>query len=311
MSTQTGKTDAGQRRDRPWWAFLVSSALGLGSAALCACFVITVGILFLMWPMSAWFGLLLFGIKDRASVEIFSGFMGLLLCAPAPYAGVIPGRFVLRAAPPRISGGRRIGLFVSLAVVGASALLPTLYFAKEMQVDLAYKLLFCLSTGLVLVGLYVLVGSRYRRTRELLGKRYVLFLRRFSTFADRAVMSVIMRASPPGVPVVVLTPTSSRRGDWDPYMVCVAGLKLRHPIRSTQELGAGVATTPGWVCSDAVCLAAALVVLGIGDPDRFVGGTRSGVRPRTVAWRVSRGHSSGAADTAALRVRVLLRAPRD
>jgi len=73
---------------------------------------------------------------------------------------------------------------------------------------------------------------RHPRPRAFLERPFVLFLRRFSTFADRTVVALILRQAKAGVPVVFLTPTLSRPRDWDPFLVGFAGLKLLHPLRS-------------------------------------------------------------------------------
>ena len=143
--------------------------MGLVSAALCVGFLTVLGILFLAWPVTLWFALAVIGIKDPASVEIVTGTAGLLLCAPALYVGLIFGRFALRAMPPRTSGRPRVVLFVVLVSIGASALLAVLYLAREMEVALAYKLIFGLSCSLWLVGLFGLVGSRHLRPRAFYG----------------------------------------------------------------------------------------------------------------------------------------------
>jgi hypothetical protein len=77
----------------------------------------------------------------------------------------------------------------------------------------------------------LLIGHHYKR-RAFLERPFVLFLRRFSTFSDRAVVAVILRQAAYNVPVVFLTPTLSRPGDWDLFLVGFAGLKLLHPWQS-------------------------------------------------------------------------------
>jgi hypothetical protein len=73
---------------------------------------------------------------------------------------------------------------------------------------------------------------RHPKPRAFLYRPFVLFLRRFSTFADRTVVALILRQAKAGVPVVFLTPTRSRPKDWDPFLVGFAGLRLLHPLRS-------------------------------------------------------------------------------
>src|SRR5262245_6299505 len=73
---------------------------------------------------------------------------------------------------------------------------------------------------------------RNHRPRAFLARPFVLFLRRFSTFADRTVVALILRQAKAGVPVVFLTPTRSKPKDWDPFLVGFAGLKLLRPLGS-------------------------------------------------------------------------------
>jgi hypothetical protein len=73
---------------------------------------------------------------------------------------------------------------------------------------------------------------RHPRPRAFLDRPFVLFLRRFSTFADRTVVALILRQAKAGVPVVFLTPTRSRPRDWDPFLVGFAGLKFLRPLGS-------------------------------------------------------------------------------
>jgi hypothetical protein len=77
-----------------------------------------------------------------------------------------------------------------------------------------------------------LLMRHHGRRRTFLDQPFVLFLRRFSTFSDRAVVALILRQAAYNVPVVFLTPTLSRPGDWDPFLVSFAGLKLLHPWQS-------------------------------------------------------------------------------
>jgi hypothetical protein len=79
------------------------------------------------------------------------------------------------------------------------------------------------------VGLLI---RRHRKPRAFLGRPFVLFLRRFSSFSDRTIVSLILRQASNRVPVVFLTPRRSRPGDWDPFLVGFSGLKFLHPWRS-------------------------------------------------------------------------------
>jgi len=93
----------------------------------------------------------------------------------------------------------------------------------------AESMLFAVLWAIGAVGPLIL---RHPKPRAFLYRPFVLFLRRFSTFADRTVVALILRQSRAGVPVVFLTPTHSRPRDWDPFLVGFAGLRLLHPLRS-------------------------------------------------------------------------------
>jgi hypothetical protein len=150
------------------------------------------------------------------------------------------GRFLLRAFPPAIAGqgGRSqawkvipcaivfIGLYIvgmGLGVSGAAANDPSAWLG------LAWSTLFVVILAIASLGLFV---SQYRQRQALLDQPFVLVLRRFSSFSDRAVVALILGQVPYKLRVVFLTPTLSRRGDWDPFVVGFAGLKMRHPWRS-------------------------------------------------------------------------------
>jgi hypothetical protein len=163
--------------------------------------------------------------------------------------GVACGRFLQRAFPPVIAdrGSRSqtwklaacaivfIGLYtvtvllcvaISADMVATeSAEQKTLVVARGLALSLPFVVLWVIAAMGVLI-------HRHRQRRAFLDQPFVLFLRRFSTFADRAVVALILSQVRYNVPVVFLTPTLSRAGDWDPFIVGFAGLKVWHPWRS-------------------------------------------------------------------------------
>ena len=158
--------------------------------------------------------------------------------------GAASGRFLLRALPPMIwdQGGRGwfwpIAFYISF--LGAYFCGVTLGLAmdtdtqppvfavepKNLLVGIPYAIAWT-------VGVVGLLIYRHRRPRAFLDQPFVLFLRRFSTFSDRAVVALILQQAAHKVPIVFLTPTLSQPRDWDPYLVGFAGLKLWHPWRSS------------------------------------------------------------------------------
>jgi hypothetical protein len=227
----TSKTPADLRH----W---LNSGLGFLSALLCGTFLSSMSIFFLLWPFTVWFILLLVGIKDafRSNTGnaqyLIPDIVSALISILAVYAGVVSGRFLLRAAPPRFSGRVRTGMMVLLVCLALALALVTIYLLSEMYIDLRYKIIFSVSSIMWLAGLSIPFVSRHLRPRAFLAHPFVLHLRRFSTFSDRAVISVVLKASPAGVPVVFLTPTRTRAGDWNPFLIGLAGIKMWAPFRS-------------------------------------------------------------------------------
>jgi hypothetical protein len=158
--------------------------------------------------------------------------------------GVAIGRFLLRALPPMIWDQGRRGWFwpvvFYIAFIGVYICGVLLFLAMDTDtLPAAFKMdpkTLLLGVPYVIswtVGVIGLLIHRHHRPRAFLERPFVLFLRRFSTFSDRAVIALILQQAANKVPVVFLTPTISQPRDWDPYLVGFAGLKLWHPWRST------------------------------------------------------------------------------
>jgi hypothetical protein len=174
--------------------------------------------------------------------------------------GVAFGRFLLRAIPPNFSShsSRKRPAIAALALSGALTVFVLLvaFFillsifearppaASETSIPTSdddtrravqfgfYVISSALPAILWATGVAGPLLLRHRRSQAFLDRPFVLFLRRFSTFSDRAVIALVLREASSGVPVVFLTPTLSRPRDWDPYIVGLAGLKLSYPLRS-------------------------------------------------------------------------------
>jgi hypothetical protein len=184
-------------------------------------------------------------------------FLGQLLggvafgCLFGLWSGVACGRFLLRALPPVVSEQRSAGqlwvialctammiaiyLISALFVVSLLLVAPSLKASNPDQVaDLFAEQIF----GAIPVAMLWTTGAvgllirRHRKPRAFLGRPFVLFLRRFSSFSDRTIVSLILRQASSRVPVVFFTPRRSRPRDWDPFLVGFSGLKLLHPWRS-------------------------------------------------------------------------------
>ena len=60
-------------------------------------------------------------------------------------------------------------------------------------------------------------------------RRFILFLRRFSSFADRTIVGEVIRAAPRGVPVVFIASPGDHLANWDPFTWAFAGFRLIRP----------------------------------------------------------------------------------
>lgn len=72
----------------------------------------------------------------------------------------------------------------------------------------------------------------FKKNRNILNTRFVLILRRFSTFSDRSLISAILQKIDKRVSKVYIIPYYSKPKDWDPFLIGFAGLKWSNPIRS-------------------------------------------------------------------------------
>jgi hypothetical protein len=181
------------------------------------------------------------------SISVFLG--GLIVLA----LGVASGRFLLRAIPPQSSGQARRTRFQTLCVAIAicvafmslfilevfvlAFMAPNVHNSPSTPSDRGVTAVKNILVSIPFVFLWAIgaIGPlilRHRKPLAFLDRPFVLFLRRFSTFSDRAVIALVLKQAPSGVPVVFLTPTFSRPGDWDPFVVGIAGLKLFHPWSS-------------------------------------------------------------------------------
>lgn len=150
-------------------------------------------------------------------------------------------RSLLRLMPLRLD---RRKSFISLLVLW---ILPTIIMLSALLIEriilinlptpfggvrplpIAVKFFWFLIPIAVLVSTYqaVLYITKLHRNQNLLFDRpFVLFLRRFSSFADRVGVEGILRSLPANLPLVFLVPKPSSSRDWNPWMIGLSGLKL-------------------------------------------------------------------------------------
>lgn len=185
---------------------------------------------------------------------------GFALGALGGFFGNLPlARYNLRVFPPRVQGRPRyllVAFYAAGFVYSVGAFLWSLLGAPDAAIAsfgggaghesvpdaladqfamFASPALYAGNAGFLigyLSGLVVPFCLRQLHPRAFLDGPFVVFLRRFSTFSDREVLRKVLRAVPPGTPVAMLTATGSRAGDWNPFLIGFAGLKIRQPIRS-------------------------------------------------------------------------------
>ena len=237
------------------WRFFVRSLTGCLGAFLCFITVHYLYFVFLLPYLIVYFLPLYFKLPEKYNYY-FGIILYLILCPTHFLFSLAIGRFLLRLYPPSLSGKRRRELFGILLVYILSIIFLLFYeyynseifalFTKFIflklhkfigdQIGRLFGLVF--QTLLYIIFLIPIVGiatptiQRQWTLRKSLKKPFVLFLRRFSSYADKTILNFILKGTPAGRPVAFLTATHSKAGDWNPYLIGFSGLKLLKPIRS-------------------------------------------------------------------------------
>lgn len=165
-------------------------------------------------------------------------------------------RFLLRAFPLRVNCTHRNGVIImgilsSVIWIGIWSLIfaavPSLTHQNQEMLSLlrrgqetfwfmseSFPVRFggFLATIIWSLGAFAPFLGRHLVPRNVLRQPFILYLRRFSSFADRAVVSSLLKCCPPGKPIAFLTPTISSTKDWNPFRIGLAGMKLWRPFRS-------------------------------------------------------------------------------
>ena len=146
-----------------------------------------------------------------------------------PFVAIWQARFILRALPTRSDGARCYSCLLAIVLIVAAILL-VFSLGSWKGSGLAGL---PLTVPLVIGASFFLVLHRHLRPRRFQDRPFILYLRRFSGFADRAGVLTVLRAAKPGTPVVFLLAPDTGLGYWDPFLVAFAGCSLRHPWRSS------------------------------------------------------------------------------
>lgn len=72
----------------------------------------------------------------------------------------------------------------------------------------------------------------HRRLTRNIDVPFALFLRRFSSFADRSLITDVIKSMPAGMPLVFVASRSDQARNWDPFLWSFGGLRLWKPWRN-------------------------------------------------------------------------------
>jgi len=145
-------------------------------------------------------------------------------------------RFVLRILPLAAGGQTRWGIVVSLGGVLVGACTTAVWAATQFDdstMSVIYgdtRPLIVLNLALLTVVTAIRILQRHLRPPHTHSSQYVLFLRKFTGFADRSILLELLRSVPHGVPLLLVGGPARDPAAWDPLLLCFAGLRLRAAV---------------------------------------------------------------------------------
>jgi uncharacterized membrane protein YhaH (DUF805 family) len=84
----------------------------------------------------------------------------------------------------------------------------------------------------VVLGVLCIFYWAHIRAAHNLNRPFALFLRRFSTFADRSLVSDVIKSMPSGVPLVFIASRADHARNWNPFVWAFGGLRLIKPLKN-------------------------------------------------------------------------------
>jgi hypothetical protein len=84
----------------------------------------------------------------------------------------------------------------------------------------------------VLLAVVCMFVWSHLRARRALNGRFAIFLRRFSGFADGALVIDLMKSMPRSVPLVFIASRHDQARNWDPFVWAFGGLRLLRPLKN-------------------------------------------------------------------------------
>lgn len=155
-----------------------------------------------------------------------------LSCIIAFYASFPVARFINRIFPVPANGTRRAGLLLACAFsLGFLAFLFTDQRLLQEVFTISVPWLIVLNTAVV-----VWIFLWQSRGVHTLDKPFILFLRRFSSFSDRAVLGALLGGRPDNCRMAFLAPVAESPANFSPVVVAFSGTRFRHPLRGSPLL---------------------------------------------------------------------------
>ena len=233
--------------ENPVFAYTVSAAGAVIMAAICNT---------LMWLLSIPISVplfLLIGAAERGegvSLMFTAGvwltatgtaFIGFILSTPF-------ARLALRVWPVEPFGVRTARFWV-IVVLGVICLIPLgAFFATTLIGFFNYSTLAIHGSytgeselqhaivrfgwSSVLIGVFCFFFWAHIRAARILVGPFALFLRRFSTFADRSLVSDVIKSMPSGVRLVFIASRADHARNWNPFVWAFGGLRLFRPLKN-------------------------------------------------------------------------------
>lgn len=84
----------------------------------------------------------------------------------------------------------------------------------------------------IVLGVLCIFCWAHIRAAHNLDRTFALFLRRFSTFADRSLVSDVIKSMPSGVPCVFIASRADHARNWNPFVWAFGGLRVIKPLKN-------------------------------------------------------------------------------
>ena len=217
--------------------YAVTGYLGTITAVLClAGFVLAFFFLSLPTLMAAeialseivsWININLSIPANVAMTIVKMGFAYLFFLLGIPVA-----RLLLRLMPPKRKSVVRWLTLIPLAWLSYQFIGSIQFFQQSLDRLVQIPVVAPIAVYSLVAGICFPVLFRHFFPTSFLNDKYIILLRKFSSFADRNIPSKLYSSYPTEKQVVSLTPTTSRVSDWNPFQIAFTGINVLTPIRS-------------------------------------------------------------------------------